>query len=394
MASTSVKVFSNAMANAPVLSGIAGAHNSVLRACLLDGFGLKSVASLGVAAGVATATFSAGHSFAPGSVALIAGATPAGLNGQKTVITVTAGAITFAAPGVPDGAATGSMTAKLAPAGWAELHPGTANVLALRPSVPEATDCVLRMDDTGTTTSRLVGYEALADINTGFGAYPTQTQLAGGFFWPKSDAASAAARPWRLFADEQAFLLWVAPYGANPGNGVLFGWGDFIPHKSGDAYSSFLCGGANSGVVNSGSPIAGCLGYGNGTGAGDLYVPRAYTGVGGAQVARKASAYHASANYSGISGYSNQAVPYPNSADNSLRISRLDLLIGSTGFRGVIPGVFHVPQALGESFLTGDTVGGTGEFAGKTLMALRCNSPTGASQNAGCVFVDITGPWR
>ncbi len=52
----------SSMAGAPVLSGVAGAMRSVIKACLVDGFGAGAVSSLNVSSGVATAKFCRGPS--------------------------------------------------------------------------------------------------------------------------------------------------------------------------------------------------------------------------------------------------------------------------------------------------------------------------------------------
>ena len=78
MPSTSVKVFDSAMTGAPVLSGSAGALHAVLKACLVDGFGAGSVATLTVASGIATATFPGAHPYRIGTVSQFGGATPSG----------------------------------------------------------------------------------------------------------------------------------------------------------------------------------------------------------------------------------------------------------------------------------------------------------------------------
>ena len=116
--STSVKVFASTDPGALVLSGTAGALSTLLKTYLVDGRGSGAVATLAVAAGIATATYSAGHPFAEGSVGEFAGATPSGLNGQKRILSVATNSVTFDATGVADGAATGSITSKLASAGW------------------------------------------------------------------------------------------------------------------------------------------------------------------------------------------------------------------------------------------------------------------------------------
>ena len=151
--------FDSSQVGAPVLSGSAGALRAVIKACLVDGFGAGPVATLTVSGGIATATYAGAHPFKVGYVAQFAGATPAGLNGNKVILSVTGTSVTFAAPGVPDGAATGTITSKAAPAGWQELFAGAlANVIALKPSVAEATGCVLRVDDTGTINARVRAY--------------------------------------------------------------------------------------------------------------------------------------------------------------------------------------------------------------------------------------------
>ena len=176
-----VFTFDSTQPGAPVLSGTAGALRTLLKACLVDGFGAGAVDTLTVSGGIATATYAGAHPFKAGHVAQYAGATPAALNGNKVILSATGSSVTFAAPGVPDGAATGTITSKAAPAGWQELFAGTlANVIALKPSVPEATGCVLRIDDTPTSRARVVGYEAMTDINTGTGRFPTEAQFAGG----------------------------------------------------------------------------------------------------------------------------------------------------------------------------------------------------------------------
>ena len=106
--------FDSSQVGAPVLSGSAGALRAVIKACLVDGFGAGPVASSTVAAGVATVAFSGSHPYRVGSVIQIAGATPSALNGNKRTSTVVGSSITFSAPGVPDGVAPGTITAKTA----------------------------------------------------------------------------------------------------------------------------------------------------------------------------------------------------------------------------------------------------------------------------------------
>lgn len=389
-----IYTFDSTQSGAPVLSGTAGALAALLKSCLVDGFGAGSVSSLVVAGGVAKLTYAGAHPFKVGSVARIAGAATAGLNGDRLVTETTGSTASFAAPGVADGPASGTITSRAAPAGWQELFPGLSNVLLLKPTAVEASGCVLRLDDTPATAARVVGFETATSNTTGVGAFPTEAQYAGGLYWPKSDAAGGAARAWRLVADAQALHLWLAPQGANQQHGILFSFGDLVPDKSGDAYACLLTGGS-AGVATTASAVPGCLGYAHATAAGaECYVPRAYTGLGSSQLAKKVAAYNTTPGYAGTGAYNGNALPYPNPADNSLRLAPVDLLVGSSGMRGRIAGVHHSPQILGDAFATGDRVAGTGSYAGRSMLVLRVGAPGAALGNAGAAFLDVIGPWR
>ena len=375
------------MPGALALSGVAGTLHTLLKTYLVDGAGAGAVATMTVASGIATATYSAGHPFATNSVGLFAGATPAGLNGEKRILTTATNSVTFAAPGVPDGAATGSITSKLAPAGWQQLFSGT-NVVALKPTVPEATGCVLRVDDTGTTNARVRAYEAMSDISTGVGPTPMDSQVSGGFWWPKSGAASAAARPWYLVADERGFYLAVSPQGTD--RYTLLYAGDIASLKSGDAYGYLLTGNQGDQIDLTTAPD-GCCGFSHRSARGVPYLVRAPPAVGQSVAAQRLGAHHngsAADVYAGTSGYSTGS--YPNGPNNGLMTGALEL--HALGIRGTLPGLLHPVQDCGNAFSTGAVVDGTGDFAGRRLLAIRVAPPSG-SQTAGTVFMDITGPW-
>lgn len=391
------KFFDSTMPLALPLSGTAGQLRSILKTLLVDGYGATAATSITVAGNVATVAYASGHPYRAGMVGQFSGATPAGLNGEKRILSTAANSVTFAAPGIADGVATGSITSKVAAAGWSELFAGTAtNVIALKPSAVEATGCVLRLDDTGTTTVRAVGYETMADINTGRGPFPTAGQQPGGLYWGKSNAADASLRAWFLAADDRSFVLWVAPHSSNQAHGILFGFGDIQSDKAGDAYGCLLTGGAVAAdVITSATPLVGCLGYGSATAAAaNTYLARAHTSVGGAQLAKKTAPHNTGAGYAGAAGYAGNALPYPNGADNSLRLAPVELLVGTAGIRGLVAGVYQTPQLVESAFNTFDTLPGEGAYAGKVMMALRVGAPGAALSAAGTAFVDVTGPWR
>lgn len=380
--------FDSSQVGAPVLSGSAGALRAVIKACLVDGFGAGPVATLTVSGGIATATYAGAHPFKVGYVALFAGATPAGLNGNKVILSATGTSVTFAAPGVPDGAATGTITSKAAPAGWQELFAGTlANVIALKPTAVEATGCVLRVDDTGSINARVRAYEAMSDISTGVGMTPLESQAAGGLWWPKSATANATARAWILVADARGFYLAVAPAGGDRYT-LLFA-GDIASLKSGDAYG-YLLTGNQADQTNAYSVPDGCVGYSHRSARTGAYLVRAYTAIGQSTAAQRLGAHHNGSTadvYAGTAGYSLGA--YPNGANNGLLTGALEL--HAAGLRGTLPGLLHPVQDCGSSFATGATVDGTDDLAGRRLLAIRTGPTAGGT--VGTVFIDTTGNW-
>ena len=390
---TSVKFFHSAMPNAPVLSGTAGSLIAVLDACLADGFGLKTADSIVVSGGVATATFSTGHIFEPDTVMLVAGATPSGLNGEKRVLTTSTNTVTFSAAGIPDLTATGTITAKLAPAGWAKVFSAT-NLAAYRSLDAESTRMFLRVDDTGTTNARVVGYESMTDVNTGVGPFPTSIQIAGGGWWPKANGANATARTWTLVADSKGFWLHTHTNTASPGaSGSVWGFGDFASLKSGDPYACQLfC--AKSDIASSNTNSSHSVEYCNNVPVADSgYIPRSYTSLGGsvAGATCATSGWDAGAGSSG--NLQNNAVPqYPNGPDNGLALSGKSVVEPGVCLRGRTRGIYLVVQKCHERFNWRDKIDGQGTLLGRKLVAIKCGGPA-QTTSTGLVFVDITGPW-
>lgn len=388
--STTVKHFHSAMSGAPTLNGVAGSLIAVLDACLVDGFGLKSADSVVVSGGIATATFSTGHSFEPDVIALVTGATPAGLNGEKRVLTTTTNAITFDATSIADGTATGTITIKLAPAGWEKPFSGT-NLAAYRSTDPTGTRMFLRVAD-GTTTARVVGYESMSDVNTGERAFPLNEQVGGGGYIPKASPANATARAWTVIADSRGWWLHIHTSTYLPGlSGSVWGFGDYDSLKSGDPFACALqCSLTDtSGSSSVGVEAAEYNGHGSQAGP---FTPRSFTGLGGSvQLGHGQESY---ATVTGVSGGgSGTLVPiYPNGPNNGLFLSRKLLTERGLALRGVSRGLLIAAQNCHAAFNRLDKVPGQGQYAGRTLMAVKCGGPAGTS-SAGVVFFDITGPW-
>jgi len=388
-ASTSSKYFHSAMTGAPTLSGTAGSLIAILDACLVDGFNLKTLDSLVVSNGIATASISLGvGAFEADTVALIAGATPSGLNGEKRIISVTANTFTFDATGISNQTATGTITAKLAPAGFAKAFSGT-NLAAYRASDVTGTRLFLRVDDTGTTNARVVGYESMTDVNTGSMPFPTAVQQSGGYYWPKANAANGTARAWTVVADSKTFWVHLHTATENLGyDGCTVGFGDFNSFKSGDAYACMLLG-ATTDLSASTAATAQCVAHvyqDSVTNAGAA-VARSFTGLGSAILpGRRAESYVYTDGYSGNAAFA----VYPNGADNSLILSRLLAVETGPHIRGVLRGPMFAAQLCYTSFNWRDKV----TYNGRKYLAIKGNSPAQSTLSGGALtFFDITGPW-
>lgn len=391
---TSVKHFSSSMLNAPVLNGVAGSLISVLDACLKDGFDLKTATSLVVAAGVATLTFTGTHSATQDSVILVAGSSVTALNGEQKITSVGTNIVKFATAAA-DGTATGTITFKMAPAGWLKPFSGT-NLAAYKSADVTATGCLLRVDDTGANVARVIGYETMSAISTGTGPFPSTAQISGGGYWAKSVVASAVAINWTLFCDSKYLILYVAPNsGALAANvqGFTRAFGDPIALRpSGDAFACALSYSTNTTPQ---SQFDGSLD--NGTVATQA-MPRSYTGLG-------TSSLHVSVPYTGLgssfSGGDTTLGAFPSIIDGSLRVSRKYFATAAVNAppRADVPGYYWVPQSSAFDIIRwGDKIAGTGTLTGRNLFAL---SPSNANvtstpipSNTGLALVDITGPWR
>ncbi|RYF39219.1 MAG: hypothetical protein EOO27_49535, partial [Comamonadaceae bacterium] len=212
MADTTVKNFNSTMPGAPVLNGVAGALIGLLDACLVTGYDVKSAVSLVVAGGVATLTWSGTHSAAEHSVISISGVTGplVALNGEQKVVTKpNATSVTFATT-APDGTAAGTITFKMAAAGWTKAFSAT-NVAVYKSTAVGSNGFCYRVDDTGTLGARVVGYEAMTDAATGVGPFPTAAQMSGGGWWAKSVTANTTGIPWVVAADSRTVLFHAAP---------------------------------------------------------------------------------------------------------------------------------------------------------------------------------------
>ena len=389
---TTVKYFHSGMSGAPVLSGTAGALIAVLDACLVNGFGSITLDSLVVAGGIATATRSAGQLFEKGAVVLVAGATPAELNGQKRTLSISGTQFTFDATGISDQTATGTIAVKLAPAGWEKQYSGT-NLAAYRSLDAASTHAVLRVDDTATKNARVVGYESMTDVNSGTFPFPTATQQAGGLYWGKSQAADATARKWIVIADARAVFVCLSDNSATAETVSSYFFGDAVALKPADAYSAVLVG-PTSDQMGSGAQgaVNGNIFFPGSTG---MFLQRDATGLSTSFATSNRAVGGGGGNPFGVgSGTSGTFPTYPSNVHGSVIGSAMVFAEGvgaQSDWRHYIPGV----QYLQTSFLSGVFPSKTkfaaeGSMAGRTLYCLEFSGVTPSAR----AMIDITGPWR
>lgn len=391
--STSVKRIESTQRGAPTLNGTAGTLLAVLEALFVTGWGPTTALSVNVSGGIATATLTPGETFDRDSVVLIAGATPSALNGEARVLTSGNAAITWATT-APDGAATGTITIRYAPqTSWSKVYAAT-NKAAFRSTHVQSAGHYLRIDDTGTTTARVRGYESMTDVDTGTGPFPTDTHIAGGGYLHKSTAANATACRYRIFCDERFIIFAMAAgSGASATNrgANARGFGDpIILAPGGDAWGTVLSYNGSS----SASSYAGALdGSVTSSAAGGCAFPRSISGLGGA-VLGDVQVFTGAINT--ISGTDNTLGAFPSEVDGRLRHVRT--FVKEAGFgkppRVINPGVYYIPQSGVASLVAdGDILDGTGDLAGRKLMCVPTHSGYTFAP-AGIYLVDITGPWR
>lgn len=398
---TQVKYFHAEQVGAPTLNGVQGTLINVLDACLVNGFGLKAVDSLVVAGNVATVTVTTGHSVQPDMVALIEGATPAGLNGEKRVIAASSTTFTFATSGISDQTATGTITTKVAPLGWEKPFSAT-NVAVYRASSVEGTRMYLRVDESvDGREARVRGYENMTDASTGTGPFPTTSQQVNGVFWPKASTATSAQRDWTIIGDHRT--VYVHLNGVDSAslptvfrlNGSVWGFGDFKSFKAGDPYACCLLG-TVAGQYTASGQQGGSFEYSRSDAdpAGGPYVPRNYTGVIGANQSFKRSESLFFGN--GATSGAQADFVYPNGPDNGLILTRTvygQNINSANHLHGRSRGGYRIPQNCHTAFNQRDKLDGTGEFSGRKLLAVKCGAVNaGASQ--GMLLFDITGPWE
>ncbi len=392
-ADTSVKYFHSEMAGAPTLNGTAGALITVLDACLVNGFGLVAVSSLVVSSGIATAT-TAGHSAEVGSVVLIAGATPGALNGEKKVLSVGGGntTLTFDATGISDQTATGTISVKLAPAGWEKSYYSGTTIAAYKSLDIAGTGCYLRVNDTNARYARAIGYETMSGHSTGLRPFPTSVQLSGGVYWDKSITADATARGWIVASDGRIAYLALRSDSEQEANSTFVAFGDLNSVKSADAWACVI-NGCTTDLVGEIAYVFEWYPTCDADASSGTWLARAHGGAVGAIAARKGFAKM----YLPLVAYQsgNAGQQYPNGPDGGLYLTAHNIMENaSVCLRGLSPGLYCCPQTLPINWMSANAeFDGDGALTGKKVRVVPY-SGAGFDGLHAFAFIDSTGPWR
>jgi hypothetical protein len=372
------KEFSSTDSGASALTtSAAGGLITLLDLLLINGYNSTTATSVTVSGGVATYNI-ATNTYTVGQCLLIAGATGSytALNGEFYVTAVTGTSFTFPTT-APDGTATGTITAKVAPMGWTAAFTGT-NIKAYRQGGGQ--QYYAQVDNTSGQQAKWSAFETMSAINTGTNQTPTAAQIANlGWQLLSTTATVATAKSWYAIGNDRSFYLFVSADASVNWTSIFVG--DITPYKSGDLYNMMVLGNAGTSLT---SPVTGATYYST-TGslmapiASGKYILRPYTGVGTSTLASLMSmnAFGGTTTAFGAAAASN--VSYPNPADGSLLMGKLFVTDGSC-LRGEMPGlmaIYHNPPFTGM-----DTFSGAGETAGKYFRVANCVSGAGQAQVA------------
>jgi len=282
--------------------------------------------------------------------------------------------------------------------GWEEVLSKT-NVSVFRSADPTGTRMFLRVDDTNALFARVVGYETMADVDTGTGPFPTPFQMSGGGYWHKSTTAGAAAVRWKMSGDGKFFNLAICPYvGSSSGDPTAAparGFGDpIIRSPSGDAWSCVLSVSGTSSSNGSFATGAFDASSTSSIASGATFCPRGFSGLGSSALIDIRPFSGTRSSFSGADSFMGAL---PSSIDGEIKTAGVfGLEQGSAAAppRMVIPGVYFIPQSGAIGVLAdGDILQGSGVMTGKRLLVISTGGTSGSS--AGRYLVDITGPnWR
>lgn len=379
-----VHKFKSTDAGAPAISGQVDTLRALLQALLVDGYNSKTV-TITRSGAVATASSTA-HGFVDKHVLVHSGAGETEYNVQVEITRIDANTYTFPVSGTPATPATGTITAKVAPAGWTQPFTGTNKGAFLQPA--GSNGFYLRVDDSNAQNSQVRGYETMSDVDTGTNLFPTNAQItvgSGPYFY-KSSAASSTARAWVAFVCKGSIALFVNTDGANVTQPLL--WGDGLSELVGDPYFTYnLAQGLSSAV--SAANLTGTLITNNpaSTVHAGCHIARSYSGAAGAITTHKFGSVYVSTG--ALQPGSSGQITYPAPIPGGIIIEPMWLSeagVVAPGPRGRVAGVWLFDHTA--PLTAGDTLDGAAgsPYAGKSFEVVKVGA--GASNQMAIQTTD------
>lgn len=263
-----------------------------------------------------------------------------------------------------------------AAAGWTKPYSGTNKAVYRQPA--GTNQQYLRVDDSNAQYGLCVGYEAMTDVDTGTGPYPTAAQMASGVYSYKSTAANTTARAWMLATNGDIFYLFVDSSGSKTVIGGIF-FGGINSRKSGDAYRNIIIG--STGSVSTQSYLGSLNNMSAMTPA--HYMARSHTQTGTAIAVGK----HSDMSKTSSTTVGRGNIAYPDAVNSELMMSPLHIHESVSVLRGRLPGLWSPDHD--RPIADGDTFSGSGDFASKTFEAKTIYS----SSTEGRVFIETSDTW-
>lgn len=354
--------FKSTDSGAPALSGQVDTLRALLQAILVDGYNTKSVTI--TRSGTTATVSSTGHGYVDRHVVQIAGANESEYNGDHEIAYVDANTFTYQVAGSPASPATGTITAKVAPAGWTQPFTGTNKGAFLQPA--GSNGFYLRVDDSNAQNAQVRGYESMSDVDTGSNLFPTNAQIAvgSGPYLYKSTAANSTARAWKAWSDKRSLILVINTDGSNLW--TPFQFGDFRDFKAGGVGNTH-CMANFTASLTSGGNMGGQTIFPGYTSSPGCYVARDHGGSAGAVPVSKLVSYLITGQTSAqIIGVQGTGVTYPAPIQGGLIMDKVKLISAvADGARGEVRGLFAPGHT--RPLTPGDTFSGAAgtPYAGK-----------------------------
>jgi hypothetical protein len=286
-----------------------------------------------------------------------------------------------------------------AAAGWTKPFANSGNIGCYRNASPanSGNGFGIVINDNGanvTSTYKeawITGWESIASVagpvGTGTGQFPTPAQaLTTGHLVARKSADLVTGRAWICFADSLTFYMFVAT-GDTLGYYHTFWFGDFFSlGGSTDAYRCLIQGNAveNSGAASATNMTADTISTTSVASANGFFASRTSGGGGSSVQLYKMGALCMQAGGTTLPVATIGALQAANGSDNSYYLPPLWLTQFTVNqLRGRIRGLYHSGHAT-TTWADGQVVTGGGDFAGKTLQAVKLGI------NGGMWFVETS----